>query len=605
VVSRWPVAAFGALIVATVGAFFVVQHVKVTTPLIAGFPHPSPAYISPEGTGCGGAFRRARFSFYLLHRTDDVSVYVVDQNGNIVRTLASGRHMRKGVRNPDGDFSWNGREDSGAIAPDGKYYFRIALQNQGRTVQLNDKPITVKTVPPRPRVTGVSPSIVPSGDTPVTINYTGTQDNGGYVQLYRTDLPGYPRVLSFKTSGNGHRQWNGLINGHPAPAGTYLVGLRITDKACNTGYFPATIPPARAATPHAGLTVRYLAAQPPLSPIRAGSTTTVYVDSRQRPYGWALRLAGTKKVLEHGTVRPVSDRVSPTLRVRVPATSAGLYELAIRSGAHRALVPLVVARSNPHAAKLLVVLPALSWQGQNPVDDDGDGIPNTLSNGGPINLLRPYANGYPTGIADTASFLAYLDKSHLDYDLTTDIGLIRGAGPQLAGHRGVVLPGTVRWLPASLAASLRSYVQDGGRVLSLGIDSLRRGVNVRIVGHSATASQPTGTHATDVFGARVGSLVSHNRDFILVIKDRLGIFATTSTAFPGFSTYQPFGGVAPPAGAIASAAGTSNATPSIIGFPLGKGLVVEIGLPGFGTSLTHGNTDAQELVRRLWTVLGR
>ncbi len=37
-VSRLPVAAFVALAVATVAAFFVTQHLKVTTPLVTGRP---------------------------------------------------------------------------------------------------------------------------------------------------------------------------------------------------------------------------------------------------------------------------------------------------------------------------------------------------------------------------------------------------------------------------------------------------------------------------------------------------------------------------------------------------------------------------------------
>jgi hypothetical protein len=352
------------------------------------------------------------------------------------------------------------------------------------------------------------------------------------------------------------------------------------------------------------VTVRYLAAQPPLHPVQAGSTATVFVDSRQRPYRWALRRAGTKKVLEHGSIRASSQGVSPTLHVRMPAMGAGLYELALRSGPHRTLVPLVASRRNP-GARMLVVLPALTWQGENPVDDNHEGIPNTLENGGPVDLLRPLANGLPAGFGDEAAFLAYLDKSHLGYDLTTDYSLIAGSGPALNSSRSVVLAGSERWVPSTLGSALRSFVQGGGRVLSLGIDSLHRGVRVRITASAATALDPTGPSANDVFGARPAPLVNDSRDLILVIKDRLGIFSTTSTAFPGFRSFQPFASVAAPAGPIESAAGTSNSTATIIGFPRGHGIVVEIGLPGFGTSLQRGNTDTQELVRRLWTVLAR
>ena len=40
--ARLSVAAFAALVVATVGAFFVTQHLKVTTPVIAGMSQPQP-----------------------------------------------------------------------------------------------------------------------------------------------------------------------------------------------------------------------------------------------------------------------------------------------------------------------------------------------------------------------------------------------------------------------------------------------------------------------------------------------------------------------------------------------------------------------------------
>ena len=134
--TRWPVAAFGALVVATVGAFFVTQHLKVSAPLIAGDPRPSPGAISPlHGTQCGaGNHAVTNFSFYLLHRSDVVDVYVVDQSADIVRTLATGVQMRGGAHPVRINFPWDGREDSGKVAPDGTYYYRIALRGQNRTI---------------------------------------------------------------------------------------------------------------------------------------------------------------------------------------------------------------------------------------------------------------------------------------------------------------------------------------------------------------------------------------------------------------------------------------------------------------------------------------
>jgi hypothetical protein len=592
-VNRLSLAAFAALAAATVGAFFVTQHLKVSTPLIAGAPRPTPAVISPTGNGCGGQDRIAKFSFYLLNRADDVAVYIVDQSGTIVRTLASGRHMRRQVRTPDGQFPWDGREDDGRVAPDGTYYFRVALLHQNRTVQFTRTPVQVKTTPPHPTVTSVSPSLIPQGSAPVTIHYRGNEQRGVDVRIYRTDLPGAPRLVTSFLAGPQGATWDGRLRRRPAPAGTYLVGLKMTDRACNPGVFPPTMPPPPGSTPHAGLTLRYLAAQPPLDPIPAGRTAMVYVDARHQPYEWALQRPGTRAVLARGTAR------SFALAVRLPPRVAGLYVLSLRSGTHHTAVPLLASAAGPAAGskRILVVLPALTWQGLNPVDDDADGVPNTLDDGGPVNLRRPLANGLPAGLSDEAALLAQLNRLHLAYDLTTDLGLIDGTGPGLAPHRGVVLAGPERWLPASLGAALRAYAEGGAHVLSLGIDSLRRGVTVR----GAEALHPSAPAAADIFGARPGGVLTNSRDLITVSGDRLGIFSTTSGVFPGYRSYEQF---APGTQPFASAAGVGGGGAIIAGYRLGHGVVVEIGLVGFGASLAR-NVDAQELVTRLWHVLGR
>ena len=341
------------------------------------------------------------------------------------------------------------------------------------------------------------------------------------------------------------------------------------------------------------MTVRYLAAEPPLAPVAAGSRATAYVDARSRPYRWSLWRVGARKPSGHGRQR------SFALRVKLPpAQGAGLYHLVLRSGAHTTDVPLIASYPSPNNhPRVLVVLPALTWQGQNPVDDPPrDGVPNTLETGGPIQLDRVLADGLPPGFADEAAFLAYLDKAHLPYDLTTDLALINGTGPTLAGHTGVVLAGSERWIPASFAAQLRSYVQDGGHLLSLGIDSLRRGVTI----HGATAQDPTGPTSTDALSARPGTLVTDNTDLITVIVDQLHIFSATSGAFQGYSSFEPIE-VAPPA-KLLSAAGNTNTTPSIIGYQLGRGDVIDIGLVGFGSSLA-GNVDAKELIQTVWGLL--
>ncbi|HWF71735.1 MAG TPA: N,N-dimethylformamidase beta subunit family domain-containing protein [Solirubrobacteraceae bacterium] len=601
--KRLPVGVFATLVVATIAAVFITQHLKSNTPLITGITHP-PAF-SDTGDGCR---HRTFINFYLLHQSDTVSVYVVDANGNIVQQVASDVRMIKPTpkhAKTRKSFYWNGRESNGQLAPNGTYHFRVALEGQGRSVDLPQYPVVVDSVPPHLVITGVTPSQLPApGGAPATVRYTGSNGRGGYLIIYRTGLAGPPqkvdarRIPFTKASSHGYtKTWNGLVHGRPAPAGTYVMALQVTNRACVTGTFPAYLPPQEGTTPHAGVTVSYLAAEPPLDPVPAGSATVVGVVGNERRYHWALRgLVAARKPIAHGA------GTSTSLTVRLPGRSAGLYELAIRAGGQRAVVPMV-ARARASAHRILVVLPALTWQGENLVDDNFDGFPNTLSSGGPVVLHRPYATGLPAGFGGEAALLAHLDRAGMPYDLTTDVALADGSGPKLAGHTGVVFAGPEQWLPAALAPALRSYVEQGGKVLALGAGSLQRTAVVKQTPAGPQALDPSAAAATDVLGARREPLVTGNAEAIVRIRDELGIFDGTSGTFTGFGSFEPIVGVTAPGG-IVSEAGTASQTPSIVGYRLGSGVVVDVGLPAFTASLAH-NVDSQELLRRLWTILSR
>jgi hypothetical protein len=157
--SRLPVVGFLALVAATVAAFFIVQHLKVSLPLISGVTPPTPAEINPlSGRSCVDPVRGKRIgpaseiSFYLLHASDRVDVYIVDQSGtHTIATLASNRFMKASLfpHEVPTFFVWNGRNQNGAIAPDGTYYFNVHLVHQGRTLTISDNsgplPVRVDT----------------------------------------------------------------------------------------------------------------------------------------------------------------------------------------------------------------------------------------------------------------------------------------------------------------------------------------------------------------------------------------------------------------------------------------------------------------------------
>lgn len=263
------VAAFGALAVATVAAFFVIQHLKVTTPLVTGAPRPVPGAINPVSGGTcllpnpkgrlvPVSFRRMRVSFYLLNQPDVVDVEIVDAAHRVVATLpGSGRYMPLSVRRT---FVWNGRDAAGRVVPDGTYDIRVRLVRQRRTVLISNQttgvvePVVVQTHPPGLRVTSVTPGVVAvPGHSSVTIRFTGNQGLRPRILIVRA---GQTRLLKnyAATSKGGTSTWNGTLAGErPAPPGRYLVGLRLAhDRTCNAVQSPL----AAAAAPQAVVTVR-------------------------------------------------------------------------------------------------------------------------------------------------------------------------------------------------------------------------------------------------------------------------------------------------------------------------------------------------------------
>ena len=600
--TRLPAVVFAMLAVATAGAFFVVQHLKSTTPLITGVSAPVPSAFNPRSgvvcqvNGQSVNFKQMLISFYLLHRSDDVDVYMIDQSGQIVATLASGRHMVGGAHPVRTRFVWNGREDNGRIAPDGLYSVRVDLIHQGRTYVIGPSTggsatqIKVETHPPRPVVTSVSPQRIPgSGGTRVVIRYTGNEGHYGIVRIYRTDLPGGPRLVdSFGTPGPGTPAvWDGTINHRPAPPGVYLIGLDVTDAACNTGHFPRTLPPAPGSTRHAGVSVRYLTVAAPLTPITAGATVTVRVAALGRPYTWALRAPGSPRVLVRGTGS------GPEFALTVPRGPAAVYELRARAGAHVATAP-IIATPVRHAP-VLVVLPALTWQGVNPVDDTGDGLPNTLSAGRSVRLDRPLVNGLPPDLAGDATLLAELRRERHAVDLTTDLALIQGTGPPLAGHHGVILAGSERWVTPLLAHALRALVARGATVLVVGPDSLRS--SVRVAGDGA--GHPGSLTAADVFGVRHGTT---RTGAVSVLTDALGLFSgNASGSFPGFGAFEPITAAAA-ADELLASAGPSSASLGIAAVREGAGNVIEVGLSGFAARLSR-DPQARSLLAAAWSLM--
>jgi N,N-dimethylformamidase beta subunit-like protein len=601
--TRVAPAVFGVLVVATFGAFFLAQRLKNAPKIIARLGVES--YFSPNGDG---RFDRANLSF-KLRETDEPTVTVVDAAGDALRQLTGGRTLLAGrlMR-----LKWDGRSDVGARVPDGRYHYRITLQRQGRSILLAQS-VRLDVTPPRPQVASIGPrrnagpELLPEpggGGAVVHLENVGRKP---VIRLFKTS-PGPVRLVRREPLDDGAKlwRWDGLTQGgRPVSPGTYLAAIESRDQAGNRGLSPALDRRGLPAAPygvtlagHGGITVRYLGVQPPSEPTVAGAEAPFGVDARQEPWTWSVRRVGSNEAT------PSRRKTTARLRLHAPGKESGVYLLQIRTATRTTTVPFPVQSRERHA--VLVVLPVMTWQGRNAIDDDGDGLPNLLDRGVGAKLDRVYAgDGLPVGFAQReAPLLTWLDRGHHRYDITTDVALAAGHGPRLEGHEGVILPSDVRWLPRALQQRLRRFVRGGGALASFGVDALRRQVTVssaqRLVG-------PTPPATTDLFGAQLAPPRTLPAPTPLVeATDDIQFFAGTTGAFGPFSSLQELQSPGSDAKPLATAQTQDPQTGrSVISATrVGRGLVLRFPLPELPSLLASGgDPQTTALMDRAWTLL--
>jgi len=598
--TRLAAGVFGVLVVATFGAFFLAQRLKNSPPVVGEigvFP-----FFSPNSDG---RFDKARLTF-RPKETDDITVAVLGSSGDEVRQLLSSRHVRAGelVR-----LLWDGRTNDGGRAPDGRYRYRITLRHEGRSVKLGSS-VRLDTTPPRPRVTSVGPfktpgpEILPLADGSSAEVHLQAPGYKPVIRLFKTGPGATRKVLEDDTLQDGATEWlwNGTVEGRPVSPGTYLVTIETRDKAGNRGLSPPLngrgMPAATYGGKlpgHGGITVRYLGVRAPTLPTTAGEETEINVDARQQPWRWSLRRVGSNQPT------PSRRKTSPRVRLHAPGEESGVYLMRVNTATHATTVPVAVQSRERH--RVLVVLPVMTWQGRNSLDDDGDGLPNLLDRGVGVKLDRVYAgDGLPAGFANReAPLLAWLDRNHHRYDITTDVALAMNRGPRLQGHKGVILPSDVRWLPRALQQRLRRFVRDGGALATFGMDSLRRQVTIsprrRLIG-------PTPPATTDLFGARLHQPEQLSAPSSVVVKsDEIEFFAGTDGSFGPFSSIQEADslGAEPVASAVTEEPPAS--LPVISANRLGRGLVFRFPLPELPALAASDDPQTTALLNRTWTLL--
>ncbi|MBV9214198.1 MAG: hypothetical protein JOZ25_11200, partial [Actinobacteria bacterium] len=533
----------------------------------------------------------ATFAF-TLPRGDRVTLDVDDAQGDRIRRLLDGAPLGRGRH----AFRWNGRADDGTVPRDGHYFLRVVLRDQGRAVT-SPTAVVLLTHPPRPRIVSVSPRLaLARRPAPVTVRFVGPAGFPPVLRIWRTDrTPAVPVAAVVGRARQHALRFGGRVHGHPLPAGDYSVSVTVRNPALVTGSFPPHLPPTRAeALPGTGFTVLGTVAAGPLEPVAAGSTVRVAVEGGGDRVSWRLRPLGSSRVVAQGDAR------GPKVGVRVPPNATtGAYVVLITAGGRTARVPLAVRAPRPR--RVLVVLPAITWQGANPVDDDADGFADTLFTASSIPLARPFASGrLPAQLQTaTAPMLAFLARRKLLYDLTTDLALARNHPPLLGGHSGVLLIGPETWTTAALAARLEGFVRGGGRVASFGVDSLQRAVLLT----RSVLSNPSGATPTDSFGEPLAPPVAGSAASLVASSDRVGLFEGTTGVVGPVRLTQPSRGLPRGARLLAAAARSGQAS-SLLAYRLGRGMVIRFGTAEW-PHLLESSPAVAKITDRAWALISR
>ena|SRR5215210_4459168 len=588
---------FGALVLATIAAFFVTQQLKSEFPLVIRFAA-GPADMSPNGDG----FRDSSIVGFDLSEPAEVSFSIIDSEGNEVRRLLDDRRLAGDAKHR---FIWNGRDDEGRIVSDGDYTMRVVRRDEGRVIN-SIKKVNVDTEPPRVTLTSVRPGVIAPGlagqRTRVRVRYRGPRNEAPEFRIFRTDA-GPPRVVArFRGGRSRSAIWHGTVRGRQAAAGSYAFTVTVRDKAGNRAVAPAAVPTPRLARRGTGVSVRKLDLRGPLGVVPAGALARLELGPVERSFDFALARLGSRQVVRKG------GRIGGGFRVRIPRTAhTGVYVVRVRAGGRRALWPLAVAgrpqtRRAARRPRPLVVLPALTWQGRNAMDDDLDGFPDTLERGRRVRLARPFYRGeLPSGFNSQVSpLLRFLDREKLGYDLTTDLALQAGDGPALGNAPGVAFAGSERWLPQRLAGRLRRYAEGGGRIASFGADAFRR--SALVDGGAATGEGPP--RPVNLFGERTKRPLRTDSAPLVVEDDQLELFGGADRFVGEFSVFEPSAGL--PAGAQAlTAAGREPGEPDFLAYRLEKGIVLRAGTPQWAAELSEGrlSVEVPRAMKRIWRLL--
>lgn len=296
------------LLVGTAAAFAVTEALKlerspVTRPRFDGV-------ISPV---CRCETEAATLSF-RLRRADRLDLTIVDGDMT-VRTLSEDLVRTRGPVS----IEWDGKDDSGAIVPDGRYRLRVDLAYEGRAIVI-PREITVDTRAPEFE-------IVYAGPTTISPDDDGRRDEVRI--LYRASEDVGPRILvngrvAVELPVRREREqtvvWDGRLAGRRAEEGSYRVSIQVRDRAENLSD----------AVDALTAEVRYVDVVPDVIVARRGGRLGFRILTDAARVSWRLRRPHGRVLLADAHVEAGPVAVQLPGRIR-----PGRYVLQVVANGHR------------------------------------------------------------------------------------------------------------------------------------------------------------------------------------------------------------------------------------------------------------------------------
>lgn len=314
-----------ALVAGTAAAFAVAERLKLErSPITA----PRFDRLFSPVCECETGTARLRLRF---RRAETVDATIVDGRGDPVRVLVRGERIAAG----DHVFAWDGRDDAGGIAPDGRYRLRLRLIGERRTILV---PTTVEldATPPEVTLVRVAPAVFsPDGD--------GRRDRTRV--FFRSSERGRAELLvddrtvvrsPSRPAGKAALRWGGRIEGEILGAGAYQVSVVVRDAAGNLSEPAAPLP----------VEIRFIRLDGDAYTAEAGGTLVFGVDADATSFTWSLhrsRAGKAGKVVLRGEAEPgASVDVQLTAEVE-----PGAYVLRVAVVERRDRAPVTVVEQQP------------------------------------------------------------------------------------------------------------------------------------------------------------------------------------------------------------------------------------------------------------------